>query len=174
MTYVVVLSINTLMICVVAGLCGLWPMWMSFNQCLMTCMDDHLCGLSIHWKYLLLQYLTADHPFVKVWGFIILKRYLMIRNNRLVRCNQTSFFVKTSASSLILVRVYWLDDKGLPLECHQIDDKGAFLECHWVDDKGLTLVSYCYTRVVARWLEVLASYAEWLNLTVIISGMVLE
>ena len=45
---------------------------------------------------------------------------------------------------------------------------------HRVDDRGLTPASHCYARVVARWLEVLASYAGRSNLTVITSGMVLE
>ena len=57
---------------------------------------------------------------------------------------------------------YWLDDQGAPLECY------------WLDDKGLTLASHCYARVMARWLEVLASYAGQSNLTVIISRTVLE
>ena len=39
MTYVVVLSINALMTCVVDDLCGC-----SFNQRLMTCVVDNLCG----------------------------------------------------------------------------------------------------------------------------------
>ena len=55
-----------------------------------------------------------------------------------------------------------------------LDDKGALLGCHRVDDKGLMLISHCYARVVARWLEVLASYAERPNLTIITSGMILE
>ena len=50
---------------------------------------------------------------------------------------------------------YWLDDKGVPLECH------------WVDEEGLTLASHRYTRVVARWLEVLAGYMRRPNLMVI-------
>ena len=63
--------------------------------------------------------------------------------------------------SLVLVS-YWLDDKRAPSECHR------------VDDEGLTPASHRYARVVARWLEVLASYAGRPNLTVIMSGMVLE
>ena len=42
----------------------------------------------------------------------------------------------------------WLDDEEVPPGCH------------WVDDRGLTPVSHYYVRVVARWLEVLASYAR--------------
>ena len=91
--------------------------------------------------------------------FIILERHLVTKSELLVGCNQISSLVKTSASSLVLVRVYWLDDKGSPLECYWVDDKGALLEYHWVDSKGLTPASYHYARVVARWLEVLASYA---------------
>ena len=50
----------------------------------------------------------------------------------------------------------------------------VFARVYWIDDEGLTLASHCYTRVVARGLEVLASYAGWLNLMVITSGMVLQ
>ena len=57
---------------------------------------------------------------------------------------------------------YWLDDEGAPSECHR------------VDDEGLTPASHCYARVVARWLEVLASHAGQSNLTVITSRTVLE
>ena len=57
---------------------------------------------------------------------------------------------------------YWLDDEGAPAECYR------------VDDKGLTPASHRYARVVARWLEVLASYAGRSNLTVVTSKMVLE
>ena len=42
------------------------------------------------------------------------------------------------------------------------------------DDKGLTSASHRYSRIVARWLEVLASYAGPLNLMVIMSETVLE
>ena len=56
----------------------------------------------------------------------------------------------------------WLDDEKAPLRCHQINDG------------GLTLASHHYARVIARWLEVLASYAGRPNLTVITSRMVLE
>ena len=42
------------------------------------------------------------------------------------------------------------------------------------DDKRLTLASHCYTRVVARCLEVLASYVGQPNLRVIMSRMVLK
>ena len=53
---------------------------------------------------------------------------------------------------------YWLGDKGSSLECHRFDDEGAPLECHRLDDKGLTLASHYYTKVMARWLEILTSY----------------
>ena len=55
-----------------------------------------------------------------------------------------------------------------------LDDERASLGCHQVDDGGLIPASHCYARVVARWLEVLASYAGQPNLTVIMSGKVLE
>ena len=41
------------------------------------------------------------------------------------------------------------------------------------DNKELIPASHCYTKVMARWLEVLASYAGQPNLTVITSRMVL-
>ena len=50
--------------------------------------------------------------------FIILERHLVTRSELLVGCDQTSSFVKLSASSSVLVRVYWLDDEGSPLVCH--------------------------------------------------------
>ena len=42
------------------------------------------------------------------------------------------------------------------------------------DDKELTPVSHYYAKVVARWLEVLVSYAGQSNLTMITFGTVLE
>ena len=41
------------------------------------------------------------------------------------------------------------------------------------DDEKLIPRSHYYARVVAKWLEILASYAGQPNLTVIISGMTL-
>ena len=55
-----------------------------------------------------------------------------------------------------------------------LDDERASLGCYWVDDEGLTPASHYYARIMTRWLEVLASYAEQPNLMVITSGMVLE
>ena len=43
---------------------------------------------------------------------IILEYYLVTRNELLVGYNQTSSFIKSSAPSLILVKAYWLNDKG--------------------------------------------------------------
>ena len=40
-----------------------------------------------------------------------------------------------------------------------LDDKGALSRCHRVDDGGPIPASHCYAKVVARCLEVLASYA---------------
>ena len=84
-------------------------------------MVDHLCGLSTRRKNIPLWYLSADRPLVESVG-----------------CNQTSSLVKLSASSLVLVRVYWLDDEGLPLyssiivRVYWLDDKGAPSGCHRV------------------------------------------
>ena len=44
----------------------------------------------------------------------------------------------------------------------------------WLDEKKLTPASYCYAKIVARWLKVLKSYAGPPNLIVIMSRMVLE
>ena len=52
--------------------------------------------------------------------------------------------------------------------------KKAPSEYHQVDDKGLIQGSQHYAKLVARWLEVLASYARQPNLTVITSEMILE
>ena len=45
---------------------------------------------------------------------------------------------------------------------------------HRVDNRGLTPASHRYTRVMTRWLEVLASYARRPNLTVNTSEIYLE
>ena len=82
--------------------------------------------------------------------------------------------IKTLASSLVLVRIYTVDNKSSPSECHWIDDKEALSKYHWVDDKGLTPASHHYARIVARGLEVPASYVQWPNLTIITSRLVLE
>ena len=51
--------------------------------------------------------------------FIILERHLVTKSEQSVGRNQTSFFVKSSASSSVLVREYWLDDEGSPSVCHR-------------------------------------------------------
>ena len=43
-----------------------------------------------------------------------------------------------------------------------------------IDDKEMILAIHSYTKVVAKWLEVLASYAGQPNLTVIMSRIILE
>lgn len=49
---------------------------------------------------------------------IILKCHLITKNEFLVEHNQISFLVKLLALLLVLVRVYWLDNKGLLLVCY--------------------------------------------------------
>ena len=127
-------------------------------------MVDHLYSLSTRRKNILLWYLSADRPLVESFG-----------------CNQTSSLVKLSASLLVWVRVYWLDNKGSPsysliiVGVYWLDDKGASSRCHWVWwQKTDTSKSSVLARILARWLEVLASYAGRPNLTVITSGTVLE
>ena len=89
------------------------------------------------------------------------------QSNTLLLCADVSFVIGISQG-------YWLEDEDSLLKYHGLDDKGATLVCHWLDDKGLTPASHCYGKVVARWLEVLASYAGQSNLMVIMSGIVLE
>ena len=43
-------------------------------------------------------WVSADCPFVETWGWIILRRHLVIRRDRLAGRSQTSFLVQTSAS----------------------------------------------------------------------------
>ena len=88
--------------------------------------------------------------------FIILERHLVTRSEQSVGRNQTSSLVKSSASSSVLVRVYWLDDEGPPsyssvmVRAYWLDDKGT-LSCssvlvrmYWLDDEGLTPASHRY------------------------------
>lgn len=63
--------------------------------------------------------------------FIILEYYLMTRSEQLVRCNQTSSLGKLSTLLLVLVRVYWLDDKSLP-SCSLV-----MIKTYWLDSKVL-------------------------------------
>ena len=69
----------------------------------MTYMVDHLYGLSTRWKNIPFWYLSADSLLVESVG-----------------CNQTSSLVKSLALSLVLVRVYWLDDKGVLSGYHRV------------------------------------------------------
>ena len=54
------------------------------------------------------------------WGWVIIFWALLdsMESKLLVRCKQRFSLVKTLALSLVLVRIYWLDDKGSPLVCH--------------------------------------------------------
>lgn len=69
---------------------------------------------------------------------IIFKYHLVLRSELLVKRNQTSFFVNTSASSLILLRIYQLNSKGSPscslllVKVYWLDDAKTCLECYWV------------------------------------------
>ena len=69
---------------------------------------------------------------------IIFEYHLVTRSEVLVGHNQTSSFVKLSALSSVLVRMYWLDDKGLLLcsliivRAYWLDDKETSLIYHWV------------------------------------------
>ena len=49
---------------------------------------------------------------------IIIKYHLVTKSELLVTHNQTSSLVKLGALLLVLVKVYWLDNKNLPLVCH--------------------------------------------------------
>ena len=93
-----------------------------------------------------------------------------IESERLVGRNRVcSFLVQTSASSNdegSSSHRYW---SALLARWRKSASPG-----HWIDDRGLTPVSHCYARVVARWLEILASFAGQPNLTVSTSRIVLE
>lgn len=52
------------------------------------------------------------------YEIIILERYPMTKTELSIRRNQIFSLVKLSGLSLVLVRVYFLDDKGLSLICH--------------------------------------------------------
>ena len=62
----------------------------------------------------------------------------MTRSELLVERNQISSLVKLSVSSLILVRVYWLDDEGSP-SCSLV-----IVKAYWLDDKSLIPASHQY------------------------------
>ena len=47
--------------------------------------------------------------------FIIFEYYLVIMSKQLVKRKQTSSFTKLLALLLVFIRVYWLDNKSLPL-----------------------------------------------------------
>ena len=132
-------------------------------------------GISGYGNYLCFVYLSRNEIIIS-WASVD-----GVEFERLVGCKQTcSSLVQTSASSLVLVQVtgsmtrahlWYIIGTG---QGYCLDDKGAPLGCYWVNDERLTPTSHCYTRVVARWLEFLASYAGQPNLTGIMSGMVLE
>ena len=123
---------------------------------MLSCMVDHLCGLSTHWNNIPLWYLSEDCPLVEVWGFIIFECHLVARSEQLFGRNQISSFVKLLASSLVLVKVYRLVDKG-PSSCslvmvraYWLDDKDTtscslvLIRVYWSDDKALTSASHQY------------------------------
>ena len=53
----------------------------------------------------------------------------MTRSEQSVGCNQTSSFVKLSALSSVLVKVYGLDDKGSP------SGSLVMVRVYWLDNK---------------------------------------
>ena len=89
----------------------------------MICMVNDLYGQSPMWSIYTLEIFSAlisicVSSTCRGIMFIILDRHLVIRSELSVGCNQTSSLVKLSTLSSVLVRVYWLDDKGSPLVCH--------------------------------------------------------
>ena len=166
---------------VVDYLCGWWPVWS------MTCVVDDLYGRLPMWsiytlvehstymKYLPLWYLSTDCLLVEKWDYYF-SSVIRWHGVWAVGWMQSSLLLSCADISLVISigQGYWLDNKSSPSECHRLDDERALSECHRLDNKGLTPASHCYARVMTRWLEVLASYTERLNLTVIMSGMVLE
>ena len=113
--------------------------------------------------------------------FIIFKRHQVTKSELLIGCNQTSSLVKSSTSSSVLVKVYWLDDESSPSVYHRYWSgllarwqKTTFGMSWSLMIKRLIPETHCYAKVVARWLKVLASYAKQSNLIVITSRIVLE
>ena len=88
-----------------ANLCSYWPVWTI----------TYVVYLHVGNIFRLNIYLQIVH--LSRYEVIILERHLVARSDRSVGCNQTFSLVKTSALSLVLVRVYWRDDKGSPLVC---------------------------------------------------------
>ena len=87
------------------------------------CLLANLCGRSPIWSIYIWEVSSALVSICVVstcrgMRFIIFKRHLVIKSELSVGCNQTSSLVKSSASSLVLVKVYWLDNKGSSLVCH--------------------------------------------------------
>ena len=70
---------------------------------------EHLCRKPEGYS----AWVFADRPLVEAWDWIIFGRHLVARSNRLAGGSQTSSFMQSSALSLVLVKVYWLDDKSL-------------------------------------------------------------
>ena len=58
-------------------------------------------------------WVSADCPLVETWGWIILGRHLVARSDRSAGHSQISSLMQSSALLSVLVKVYWLDDKGL-------------------------------------------------------------
>ena len=150
-----------LLIYVVADLCKQLLRWSLYT----------LAEYFTYVKYLPLWYLSTDRLLVKVWGFIILKRQLIIKSELSVGHNQTFFLLKSLTSSLVLVRVYLLDNKGssscslVLVRIYWLDDKGAPLKYHQVwwqraDTSKLSVLAKVLTRWLGSW-QVMRDNQTW-------------
>ena len=86
-----------------------------FNQRLTPCVDDHLCGLSIGWKYLPLRYLSE---------IVHLSRHVVVIRDRHSSDEELSCWLDATdllpcvVVSLVISisRTNWLDDEQSPSE----------------------------------------------------------
>lgn len=102
----------------------------------------HLCTSQI---YLLLCYLSSNCILIEIWSWIIFKHHLVTKIEQLVGCNQTNSFVELSASLLVLVKVYWLDDKSPPL-CLLANNQGILAKWQWYIFMFISIHQYILTR----------------------------
>ena len=73
--------------------------------------------------------------------FIIFEYHLVIKSKKVIECNQTFFLMKSSDSSLILIKIYWLNDEGPP-SCLLI-----IVRAYWLDNKDTPLYSSILVRI---------------------------
>lgn len=67
-----------------------------------------------HFDYGIYLYLI----YLSKYKIIVFEHHLLSSNELSIERNQIFSLINLSVLSLVLVRVYWLDHKGLPLICH--------------------------------------------------------